>query len=228
MTPYIVGGSDATGDYPWMASLQLNGQHQCGGSLISSNWVVTAAHCIQSGLELRIGSKDHLEGGTLVSAADTITHPNYNQVSGSYDIALIKLSQSVSNQTISIAQTSPVAGTNVTLYGWGQTCPERGCSQASPRLLQQLDTSIASAGQCQGIDAQSELCVNGTTSGTACYGDSGGPAVFQGTLAGATSRAGSNSSTCGDGPTVYTDVTAFRDWITDNTSGSSEAAWAEQ
>ena len=41
--PYIVGGRDATpGKYPWQASLQRDGLHLCGGSLISRRWVVTA------------------------------------------------------------------------------------------------------------------------------------------------------------------------------------------
>ena len=41
--PYIVGGRDATpGKYPWQGTLQRDGLHICGGSLISRQWVVTA------------------------------------------------------------------------------------------------------------------------------------------------------------------------------------------
>lgn len=42
----IVGGTNATeGEWPWQASLQVRGNHICGGALISNQWVVSAAHC---------------------------------------------------------------------------------------------------------------------------------------------------------------------------------------
>lgn len=42
----IVGGANTSeGEWPWQASLQVRGTHMCGGALISSQWVVSAAHC---------------------------------------------------------------------------------------------------------------------------------------------------------------------------------------
>ncbi|RWS18586.1 hypothetical protein B4U80_04990 [Leptotrombidium deliense] len=44
----IVGGKDASKhDAPWQTSIIVYGDnHVCGGSIIGSNWVLTAAHCV--------------------------------------------------------------------------------------------------------------------------------------------------------------------------------------
>ena len=43
----VVNGQDASPhSWPWQISLSKRGGHICGGSLIRSNWIVTAAHCV--------------------------------------------------------------------------------------------------------------------------------------------------------------------------------------
>ncbi|CAG08915.1 unnamed protein product, partial [Tetraodon nigroviridis] len=45
--PRIIGGVEATlGRWPWQVSLYYSSRHTCGGSIINSQWVVTAAHCV--------------------------------------------------------------------------------------------------------------------------------------------------------------------------------------
>ena len=44
---FIVGGSDAQpGEFPWIASLATT-SHFCGGSVLTSNTILTAAHCVE-------------------------------------------------------------------------------------------------------------------------------------------------------------------------------------
>lgn len=51
----IVGGTNAaSGDWPWQVSLHVQGTHVCGGSIITPDWIVTAAHCVE----------EYVHGGT--------------------------------------------------------------------------------------------------------------------------------------------------------------------
>lgn len=45
--PRIVGGNASSPrQWPWQVSLQFQGHHLCGGSVITPVWIVTAAHCV--------------------------------------------------------------------------------------------------------------------------------------------------------------------------------------
>ncbi|GAB2742594.1 S1 family peptidase [Amycolatopsis magusensis] len=223
VSPFIVGGNDADQEYSWMVSLQEGGNHFCGGSLISPEWVLTAAHCVQGSsadsISARIGSNDRTSGGEEAQAAEVIVHPDYNGTGAGGDIALVKLSAPASSAPVSLGTTTD-AGTQTRLLGWGQTCPERGGCDA-PVQLQQLDTQLVAADQCTGIDGSLELCTDnpGGNAG-ACYGDSGGPQVVSAggkyELIGVTSRTGNGDPTCATGPSIYTSAPAYADWISQN------------
>ncbi|MGW6916648.1 S1 family peptidase [Kitasatospora sp. NPDC054939] len=219
----IVGGEQATSTYSFMGSILVNGSHYCGASLISSEWMVTALHCTYgqgplpaSALRVRIGSNDHRSGGTLAGVSQ-IVRPSSDQNMRGQDIALLRLSGRVTNTPVPITATTPPDGSATRLLGWGQTCPERECSTGTPRYLKQLDTKVLPDSSCSDAMGSRELCIAGTTSDTACYGDSGGPALIDRNgrleLAGATSRSGSGHETCGVGNALYTDLASWRPWI---------------
>jgi hypothetical protein len=212
----IVGGITVQQAPPWVGSLQVaGGGHECGAALVSSGWAVTAKHCLEVNLtQARFGSLDYRTGGQLVGIAGAVTDPTGN------DVALLRLASTVTGTPVTIASSSPTPGTGVTLLGWGQTAPQPGASPASP-LLQQLQTQVLPASACsqqeQGFNPDGELCIGSTPTQTACYGDSGGPAVVNGALVGVTSR---GSRICGNANSTYENVTALRAWIL-QTAGAS-------
>uniref|UniRef100_A0A2K6PT76 pancreatic elastase II n=1 Tax=Rhinopithecus roxellana TaxID=61622 RepID=A0A2K6PT76_RHIRO len=147
----VVGGEEAKrNSWPWQVSLQYtsngNWHHTCGGTLIANKWVLTAAHCISSSRTYRVVLGRHnlniAESGSLtVSVSKTVVHQNWNsnQISKGYDIALVKLANSVSLTNKIQLACLPPAGTilpnNYPCYvtGWGRL----QTNGALPDVLQQ-------------------------------------------------------------------------------------------
>lgn len=99
----IVGGEAASNNvWGWMGSLRQYNSHICGASLLSSEYAVTAAHCVQgvlstpSVLSLVVGTNylDDTSSSTVQrrTVAKIIIHPNYKSASQTNDIAILKFS----------------------------------------------------------------------------------------------------------------------------------------
>ncbi|KAH6872343.1 hypothetical protein J4E91_009126 [Alternaria rosae] len=189
----IVGGTAAaSGDFPFIVSLQKNGQHLCGGSLLDATTVVTAAHCSVSSvigsvstLKIRAGSLQKASGGTLVGVSSVTVHPNYRSSGQDWDVAIWKLSTSVpASGSIGYARlpaagSDPAAGSNAVVAGWG-ALTEGG---SSPAALQKVTVPIVSRASCRSSYGTSAITTNMICAGfpqggkDSCQGDSGGPIV---------------------------------------------------
>uniref|UniRef100_A0A8C4LME9 trypsin n=1 Tax=Equus asinus TaxID=9793 RepID=A0A8C4LME9_EQUAS len=125
----IVGGYTCQANsVPYQVSLNV-GYHICGGSLISNQWVVSAAHCYQSRFQVRLGEHNIAvtEGNEqFINSAKVIRHPSYNSRTYDNDILLIKLSSPASINSKGDSG-GPVACSGVLqgIVSWGYGCAQR-------------------------------------------------------------------------------------------------------
>jgi hypothetical protein len=207
VSPTIIGGHNASETYSFMASFQnTNGGHFCGAALIRPTWIVTAAHCVAgetpSGVQFRIGTTNRTSGGVVAKAKRFVNH-------GTADTSLVELTAPVALKPVSVAASAP-AGSAIRIIGWGCTASPN-CGPA-PTILQEVDTTILPDSQCG--TGQYELCLSNAGGKSACYGDSGGPALLgtpgNWTIAGDTHG---GPSVCGTDVFTYAELPTIRSWI---------------
>ena len=92
----IVGGEDAPdGGVPYQCSLQVDKSHNCGCSIISNKWVLTASHCVSGrtpgSLDVLVGTNDLTKGGTYYKVEKFYMHENYNEPMYANDVAVIRV-----------------------------------------------------------------------------------------------------------------------------------------
>src|SRR3569833_874187 len=108
----IIGGNDATEDYPFIVTLRDgNGVHYCGGTLVAPAWVVTAGRCSHipvKDVAVKVGGADVETGGSERGGTKVVRHPRNtaNPNNQHNDIALLELDRPVEQAPIKIAARS--------------------------------------------------------------------------------------------------------------------------
>ncbi|XP_017056163.1 serine protease SP24D [Drosophila ficusphila] len=220
--PRIVGGTKATeGQFPHQVSLRRRGSHTCGGSIISNNYVVTAAHCVKQGnnvvpasqLSINAGSLLLSSGGVTIPVAVVTVHPEYR--GNGHDVAVLRLKSSLTYSSniaaIQLATEDPPNDATVDISGWG-AISQRGPISNSLLFVQvkALARATCQRAYLRQLPATT-MCLLHPKDKGACYGDSGGPATYEGKLVGIASFV---IGGCGrNAPDGYERVSQLRSWI---------------
>ncbi|XP_062946083.1 granzyme H isoform X3 [Cynocephalus volans] len=223
-TEEIIGGHEAKPhSRPYMVFLQLlhNGnKRRCGGVLVREDFVLTAAHCQGSSINVTLGAhniKEQEETQQVIAVRRAIPHPAYNPQNFSSDIMLLRLEKKA-KRTAAVrplrlpggkARVKP--GEVCSVAGWGRTARMGKFSDT----LQEVELTVQADEKCEILFPSyyrkaTEICVGDTKeTKTSFKGDSGGPLVCNNVAQGIVSYGRNN----GTPPGVFIKVSHFLPWI---------------
>ncbi|OYX14292.1 MAG: peptidase S1 [Rhizobiales bacterium 32-66-8] len=210
----IVGGAPVEGDVAAQTVLLVSTRGaSCSGTVVASDLVLTAAHCVQPEADYAIAL---LGQGTprLIPVLRIAVHPDFNAAQfrtrhPTPDLALVKLAEPLPAgfRPARVARDGlPPRGREFTLAGFGMSAD--GAEKTAGKLRA---VTVASIGTTGGIMVR----LSGPAgSAGACTGDSGGPAFQDGKLAGVIGWAtGANGARGCGGVTGVTLVGLFGEWL---------------
>jgi len=228
----VIGGKPAVyHSWPWQVLMVRKGQTHCGGSILSSKFIVTAAHCVTrhyniNDLEVRVGVTTKYDRGQRYKIKKIVIHHRFSPYTLSHDIAMLELEKpikfGIKARPVCLPQMSVPVGKKCYITGWGRM-EDRGDPAV---LLQQAVVPIVSQRECQRKNFKNlhmqvtndMICAGdgGQTNKGGCQGDSGGPLVCEVDgrwfLHGAVSH-GSGDCDSKKAYTVFARITFFKHWI---------------
>eukprot|EP00079_Xenopus_tropicalis_P010619 XP_002935645.1 PREDICTED: acrosin-like [Xenopus tropicalis] len=237
----IIGGINAQpGAWPWIVSIQYkkesNYAHFCGGTILNSQWVVTAAHCFSHfnkklhGLRMVFGAHKLSELGPDTQTRKIkklIVHEEYSgEGKQIYDMALVRLDEPITFNNYIQPACFPSKSikvehmTKCQVAGWGVLSEK---SKESADILQEASVTLIPNTLCNSKDwyngkiEEYNLCA-GHKEGKidSCQGDSGGPLMCR-TKSNDFAVVGVTSwgSGCArqQRPGIYSSIQYFTEWI---------------
>jgi secreted trypsin-like serine protease len=197
MTPFIVGGTNATGSFPSQAFVEtsIGGDEyeDCGGTLVAARYILTAAHCITNpytgaiavpaDVETQIGNPNMaaLTQADIYQVSGVWRDPSFDPSTLQNDAAVLELSRPSPLPQTRIVGTGDsslwAAGVQATIIGWGLTDPN---GTTVPTQLQETQVEMRSDSDCAAalnplFDPATMVCAGEPNAPSPCHGDSGGP-----------------------------------------------------
>jgi len=224
----IVGGTEVIPhSFPHQVAMFIDGSFFCGGSLISENIVITAAHCMYGAYSviMYMASHDIIHGNDAEverTSKDFAVHEDYDPMTLTNDIAYIRFHPIEFNADIQPIQLSdsdgsdPTTGQIAKAIGWGKDADDADWIST---VLREVDIPIMDHLDCNaayGAVPDNTICTDGSGGKGVCGGDSGGPLIYNGIQVGLTSFGATAGCEIGY-PSGFTRISHFRDWILTNT-----------
>ncbi|XP_003734614.4 serine protease 55 [Callithrix jacchus] len=228
----ITAGVEAeVGEFPWQVSIQARSEPFCGGSILNTWWILTAAHCLYSEelppeeLNVMLGTNDLTSSSMEIKeVASIIIHKDFKRANMDNDIALLLLASPIRLDGLKVpiclpTQPGPTTWSECWVAGWGQT--DAADKNSMKTDLMKAPMVIMDWEECSKVFpklTRNMLCAGyKNESYDACQGDSGGPLVCTPEPGAKWYQVGiiSWGKSCGEKntPGIYTSLANYNLWI---------------